>query len=128
MSPDTSLIAPAVEAARKSDVAILFVGSSSASLARDYSNTNCGEGFALNALTLTGAQSGLIKAVYATGTPVVLELVSGKPIVLSWEKEHIPAILAQWYAGDQEGNSIADILFGRVNPSLHLTFSFSLST
>lgn len=128
MSPDTSLIATAVEAARKSDVAILFVGSSSASLARDYSNTNCGEGFDLNDLTLTGAQSGLIKAVYATGTPVVLVLVSGKPFVLSWEKEHIPAILAQWYAGEQEGNSIADILFGRVNPSGHLTFSFPQST
>lgn len=97
-------------------------------MARDYSNTNCGEGFDLNDLTLTGAQSGLIKAVYATGTPVVLVLVSGKPFVLSWEKEHIPAILAQWYAGEQEGNSIADILFGRVNPSGHLTFSFPQST
>ncbi len=128
MSNDTTRIAGAVEAARKSEVAVLFCGSSSASLARDYSNTNCGEGFDLHDLNLTGAQSELIKAVYATGTPTVLVLVSGKPFVLEWEKENLPAILAQWYAGEQQGNAIARILFGRVNPSGHLTFSFPRST
>jgi len=127
MSKDTSMIAEAVNAARKSEVALIFCGSSSTSLARDYSNTNCGEGFDLHDLELTGAQSELIKAVYGTGKPVILILVSGKPFVLSWEKEHLPAIVAQWYAGEQAGNSIADILFGKVNPSGHLTFSFPQS-
>lgn len=117
MSKDTSAISEAVEIASQSDVALLFCGSSSASLARDYNQVNCGEGFDLHDLQLTGAQSELIRAVYETGKPVVLVLVAGKPFCIPWEKEHIPAILAQWYAGEQAGSSIADILFGKVNPS-----------
>ena len=125
MSKDTSAISEAVEIASQSDVALLFCGSSSASLARDYNQVNCGEGFDLHDLQLTGAQSELIRAVYETGKPVVLVLVAGKPFCISWE--HIPAILAQWYAGEQAGNSIADILFGKVNPSGKLAFSFPQS-
>ena len=113
-------IEEAVEAAQKSEVAILFCGSASAALARDYKSSTSGEGFDLNDLNLTGVQGELIKAVYETGTPVVLVLVSGKPFALPWEKKHIPAILTQWYAGEQAGHSIADILFGRVSPSGHL--------
>ena len=93
MSRDTTGIGEAVEATLKSDVAVIFCGSSSASLARDYTRTNCGEGFDLSDLSLTGAQSDLIQAVYATGKPVILVLVSGKPFAISWEKEHIPAIV-----------------------------------
>lgn len=127
MSRDTTGIGKAVEATLQSDVAVIFCGSSSASLARDYSRTNCGEGFDLSDLNLTGAQTSLIQAVYATGKPVVLVLVSGKPFTISWEKAHIPAILAQWYGGEQEGYAIADVLFGKVNPSGHLTYSFPQS-
>ncbi|MCP9612778.1 glycoside hydrolase family 3 C-terminal domain-containing protein [Coprobacter tertius] len=128
VSLNTGGIKNAVEAARKSDVAIIFCGSASAALARDYKSSTCGEGFDLNDLSLTGVQHRLIKEVYATGTPVVLVLVTGKPFVISWEKDHIPAILTQWYAGEQAGNSIADILFGKVSPSGRLTFSFPRST
>lgn len=128
MTKDTTQIASAVEAARKSDVAVVFCGSASASLARDYSGANCGEGFDLTDLSLTGAQEELVRAVHATGKPVVLVLVTGKPFALPWEKEHIPAIIVQWYAGEQEGNSIADILFGKVNPSGHLPVSFPQSS
>ena len=78
--------------------------------------------------SLTGAQGKLIQAVHATGKPVVLVLVTGKPFAIAWEKEHIPAILVQWYAGEQEGSSIADILFGKTNPSGHLTVSFPKSS
>ena len=127
MSRDTTGIGEAVEATLKSDVAVIFCGSSSASLARDYTRTNCGEGFDLSDLSLTGSQSDLIQAVYATGKPVILVLVSGKPFAISWEKEHIPAIVAQWYGGEQEGYAIADVLFGKVNPSGHLTYSFPQS-
>lgn len=127
MSRDTIGIGEAVEAALKSDVAVIFCGSSSASLARDYTRTNCGEGFDLSDLSLTGAQGDLIRAVYATGKPVILVLVSGKPFAIPWEKEHIPAIVAQWYGGEQEGHAIADVLFGKVNPSGHLTYSFPQS-
>ena len=127
MSMDTTGISEAVEAARGSDLAVIFCGSASASLARDYSGSNCGEGFDLTDLNLTGAQPELIKAVHATGTPVVLVLVTGKPFTIAWEKDNIPAILVQWYSGEKEGDAIADILFGKVNPSGHLPVSFPQS-
>lgn len=127
MSNDESGIVEAQQVARKSDVAVVFCGSSSASLARDYKGANCGEGFDLSDLSLTGAQEKLIQAVYATGTPVILVLVTGKPFAISWEKLHLPSILVQWYAGEQEGASIADILFGKVNPSGRLPVSFPQS-
>ena len=127
VTADTSLIAEAVDAAAASDVALVFCGSASASLARDYNGANCGEGFDLADLSLPGAQERLLRAVYAAGKPVVLVLVAGKPFALKWEKEHLPAVIAQWYAGEQEGNAIADIIFGRVNPSGHLTVSFPQS-
>lgn len=127
MTTDTSHIAEAVSAAKMSDVAIVFCGSASASLARDYGGANCGEGFDLSSLSLTGAQSDLIRAVKATGKPVVLVLVTGKPFAIAWEKANVESIIVQWYAGEQEGNAIADILFGKVNPSGHLTVSFPQS-
>lgn len=127
MSLDESAIPEAVTAAKNSDVAILFLGSASASLARDYSGSNCGEGFDLADTELTGAQQKLLEAVAATGKPVVLILVAGKPYSITWAKENIPAIVAQWYAGEQEGNAIADMLFGKTNPSGHLTVSWAKS-
>ncbi len=128
-SLDTTGIAGAVETARRSDIAIVFVGSSSTTFVRHSPLTSTsGEGLDLHDITLTGAQEQLIKAVYAVGKPVVVVLVAGKPFAVPWVKKHIPAVLAQWYAGEQEGYSIADILFGRVNPSGRLTFSFPQST
>lgn len=128
-SLDTSEIAEAVEAARQSDIALIFVGSSSTAFVRHSPEpSTSGEGMDLSDISLTGAQEQLIREVYAVGKPVVVILVSGKPFAIPWVKEHIPAILVQWYAGEQEGNSIADILFGKVNPSGKLTFSFPQST
>lgn len=126
-SDDESGIKAAVKAAKKSDVSIIFAGSASSSFARDGSHATSGEGFDTDNLELSGAQSALIKAVKATGKPVVLVLVSGKAFSVAWEKDNINAILMQWYAGEQEGNSIADILFGRVNPSGRLTVSIPKS-
>lgn len=125
---DTSRIAHAVRTARESDITLLLCGSASASLAREYKDVNCGEGFDLSDLSLTGVQEQLVRAVHATGKPVVLVLVTGKPFAIAWEKEHIPAILVQWYAGEEEGNAIADLLFGRANPSGHLPVSFPQSS
>ena len=128
-SLDTSGIRTAVEAAAKSDVALVFVGSSSEAFVQyTQSPINMGEGYDLSSIELTGAQEELIKAVHTTGKPVVVVLVAGKPFAIPWVKENIPAIVAQWYAGEQEGASIADILFGKVNPSGKLTFSFPQST
>ena len=125
---DRSGFKTAVDAAQKSDVSIVVVGSASASLARDYSNATCGEGFDLNDLSLTGVQEDLIKAVYATGKPVVVVLLSGKPFAMPWVKENIPGIIAQWYPGEQGGYALADVIFGQVNPSGKLNYSFPQST
>lgn len=128
-SLDTSGIDEAVKAAAMSDVAILCCGSSSTRFIRptDVPST-CGEGMDLHDISLTGMQEELIRAVAATGKPVILVLVAGKPFAIPWEKENIPAIIVQWYAGEQAGASLADILFGNVNPSGKLNYSFPQST
>lgn len=127
VSDNRSGFAEAVAAAKKSDVVLLFMGSASASLARDYSNCTCGEGYDLTDLNLTGVQGDLIKEIYATGKPVVLIMATGRPFSITREKEHIPAILFQWYGGEREGEVIADILFGKVNPSGSFCYSIPQS-
>lgn len=128
-SMDTTGIEEAVQAARESEVALVFVGSSSTAFVRHSAQpSTSGEGIDLHDISLTGAQELLIKRVYETGTPTIVVLVAGKPFAMPWVKEHIPAVMVQWYAGEQEGKSIADLLFGRVNPSGKLSFSFPQST
>src|SRR5204863_7454033 len=117
----------AVQAALKSDVAIIFVGSSSASSGHIYPNATSGEGYDLSDLKLTGVQEELIKAVHETGKPIVVVLVSGKPFAIPWVKKNIPAIITQWYPGEQGGTAIAEVLFGKVNPSGKLNVSFPQS-
>ena len=117
----------AVAAVKASDMAVVFVGSSSASLARDYSDATCGEGFDLSSLDLTGVQEELVEEIYAIGKPVIVVLVTGKPFSISWIKEHIPAIVVQWYGGEKAGDAIADMLLGNINPSAKLPFSFPQS-
>lgn len=117
----------AVAMAAKSDVSVVVVGSASASLSRDYSNATCGEGFDLSDLVLTGVQEDLIKAVHATGKPVIVVLLSGKPFAMPWVKDNIAGIVTQWYPGEQGGAALADVLFGAVNPSGKLNYSFPQS-
>lgn len=128
-SLDESGIPKAVEAVKNSDVAVVFVGSSSTAFVR-YSQepSTSGEGIDLHDIFLTGCQEKLIKEVYSVGKPVVVVLVVGKPFAIPWVKDNIPAILVQWYAGERAGESIADVLFGDVNPSGRLSFSFPKST
>ncbi|MCW3092914.1 MAG: glycosyl hydrolase family 3 [Ferruginibacter sp.] len=120
-------IQEAVAAALKSDVAVIFVGSASSSSGRAYPNGTSGEGFDLSDLTLPGVQEEMIKAVKATGKPVVVVLVSGKPFAMPWVKENIPGIITQWYPGEQGGSAIAEVLFGKTNPSGKLNVSFPQS-
>ncbi|MDR0700153.1 MAG: glycoside hydrolase family 3 C-terminal domain-containing protein, partial [Tannerella sp.] len=87
-----------------------------------------GEGFDLSSLELTGVQSDLIKRIHAVGKPVVLVLVTGKPFAIPWMKEHLQAIVIQWYGGEKAGDAIAAMLFGDTNPSARLPFSFPQST
>lgn len=120
-------IKAAVAAARKSDVAIVTIGTASASLARDYSNSTCGEGFDLSDLDPTGVQRQLVEAVVATGKPTIVVLIQGKPFSIPWIKEHVPAIVEAWYPGEKGGQSIAEVLFGKINPSGRLNVSFPKS-
>ncbi len=129
VSSDVSGFHEAIKIARKSDVAVVFLGSQSALLSRvNNSVPTCGESFDLSGLSLTGVQEQLVKEIYKTGTPVVLVLVTGRPFAIPWEKKHLPAIIVQWYPGEEGGNSISGILFGKVNPSGKLAVSFPQST
>ncbi len=131
---DRSGIAAAVEAASKSDVAVVVLGETSVILSglgwgvglgenepRDPFVS--GEGYDLTSLDPPGVQRELLQAVCATGKPVVLVMVHGRPWSIDWEKDHVPAILEAWYPGEQGGNAIAGILFGDVNPSGRLNCS-----
>lgn len=127
-SQDDSRIAEAVVAVEASDLAIVAVGTRSNYLGRGPHNSTAGEGFDLSSLELPGRQLDLLKAVKATGKPLVVVFISGKPLALPWVKEHADALLVQWYAGEQQGNAAADILVGKVNPSGRLNVSFPRST
>jgi len=105
----------AVELAKRSDVAILVLGEIALMSGEAASRSN---------LKLSGGQEELLEAVAATGKPVVLLLVNGRPLDISWAAEHIPAIVETWYSGSQAGNGIADILFGDANPAGHLPVSW----
>jgi beta-glucosidase len=127
ISLDKSGIPEAVQKAKNSDVAIVCIGTASASLARDYSNSTSGEGFDLSDTDPTGVQRELVQQVYRTGTPTIVVLIQGKPFSIPWMKENVPAILEAWYPGEQGGLSIAEALFGKVNPSGRLPVSFPKS-
>ena len=105
----------AVNAAKKSDAVIIAVGESA-----DMS----GEAASRSSLDLPGRQLDLVKAVQATGKPVVIVLMNGRPLTINWIAENTPAILEAWFAGSQAGHAIADVLFGDVNPSGKLPVTF----
>lgn len=112
--------AEAVEAARASKLAVLVMGDK-AGLTNDCTS---GETCDRAELTLPGVQAELVRAVYETGTPIVLVLVNGRPVALDWMAEQIPAILVAWFPGEEGGNAVADVLFGDVNPGGKLPISF----
>ncbi|MDQ0338601.1 beta-glucosidase [Caldalkalibacillus uzonensis] len=110
----------AVEAAQKADVAIVVVGDKSGLV------PDCTSGEARDRadLNLTGKQEELIKAVYATGTPVVVVLVNARPLSINWLDEHVPAIVEAWLPGEEGARAVADVLFGDVNPGGKLPITF----
>src|ERR1700722_16669117 len=105
----------AVAAAQNSDVAILALGESS---------DMTGEAASRASLDLPGNQQQLLEAVVATGKPVVLLVFSGRPLVLNWAAEHVPAIMEVWFPGVETGPAIAGTLFGDLAPRGKLTMSF----
>lgn len=108
-------IVDAVTLAKQSDIAILVLGEI---------DLMSGEAASRASLKLSNHQEDLLEAVSATGKPVVLVLINGRPLEISWAAEHVPAILEAWYPGSQGGNGIADVLFGDANPSGHLPVSW----
>ncbi|MBW1812048.1 MAG: glycoside hydrolase family 3 C-terminal domain-containing protein, partial [Deltaproteobacteria bacterium] len=100
-------IEEAVAIARRSDVVILVLGGNELTTKENEDR---------DSLALVGKQQELVEAVYATGTPVVVFLLHGRPLSIPWIKENVPAILDGWYLGQEAGNAAADVLFGEVNP------------
>ncbi|MEO8416195.1 MAG: glycoside hydrolase family 3 C-terminal domain-containing protein, partial [Ginsengibacter sp.] len=107
--------AEAIEAAMKADVVIMNVGE-----APDMS----GEAKSRSNIHLPGVQEELIKAIYATGKPVVVMINAGRPLIFNWTADHVPAIVYTWWLGTEAGDAIADVLFGEYNPSGKLPMSF----
>ena len=105
----------AVDLARDADVAAVVVG--------EWQNM-IGEQASRSSLELPGRQLELVQAVVATGTPVVLLVMNGRPLDLRWPAEHVPAILDVWYPGTQGGAAVASLLFGDVSPGGKLPFSW----
>ncbi|HEY3624636.1 MAG TPA: beta-glucosidase BglX [Terracidiphilus sp.] len=112
---DAKSISAAVETAKQADLAILALGESA--------NWMEGEASSRVHLGFTGAQEQLLEAVVATGKPVILVVVAGRPLELKWAADHVPAILEAWSPGMEGGHAIADVLFGDVNPSGRLPAS-----
>jgi len=115
---NTMEIKKAVALAAKSDLTIMVLGET-----QDMS----GEGASRTSLDLPGRQEELLEKVMATGKPVVLVLLNGRPLSITWAAEHVPAILEAWYPGAQGGNAIADLLFGDTNPGGKLPITFPRS-
>lgn len=87
-----------------------------------------GETFDRDSIELPYPQQQLLRALYATKKPIVMVNCSGSAIALTWENEHLAAILQAWYPGQAGGQAVAEVLFGEVNPSGHLPITFYRST
>jgi beta-glucosidase len=112
---DRSGFPAALDAARRADVVVLAVG-------EDAYQT--GEGRSQADVHLKGLQEELMREVHAANPHVVVVLMTGRPLVLDWMAEHVPAILDVWHLGSEAGHAIADVLFGDYNPSGRLPVSF----
>ena len=134
-------IAQAVQAARRADVAVVVVGGSSA---RDFrtkyidtgaavvdqaavSDMEAGEGFDRSSLDLLGLQPQLLREIKATGTPLVVVYIEGRPLDKRWTSENADALLTLWYPGGEGGTALADVLLGRYNPAGRLSVSVPLN-
>jgi beta-glucosidase len=115
MGTDKSEFAEATRASRKADVAIVVVGEKQSEHGDD--KPTDGEGSDVASLDLTGVQEDLIKAVFESGTPMIVVLINGRPLSIRWTAEHVPSILEAWEPGERGGDAVADILFGDYNPS-----------
>lgn len=112
---DRELLDEALKVAAGADVIVAALGESSEMSGESSSRTN---------LEMPDVQRALLQELPKTGKPVVLVLFTGRPLVLTWEEEHVPAILNVWFGGSEAAYAISDVLFGDVNPSGKLTATF----
>jgi beta-glucosidase len=105
----------AVNVAKNSDVAIVVLGDSAKTVGESASRTS---------LDLPGRQLELVQAVYATGKPVIVVLINGRPLSINWVNKYVPGIVEAWFPGAQGGTAVADVLFGDYNPGGKLTVTF----
>lgn len=112
---DKELLDEALKVAAQADVIVAALGESSEMSGESSSRTE---------LEMPDAQRHLLEALLKTGKPVVLVLFTGRPVVLTWENEHVPAILNVWFGGSEAADAIADVVFGDVSPSGKLTTTF----
>jgi len=110
-----AMIQEALAISADADVIVAALGEGAESSGESASKSN---------IDIPEAQKRLLKALVATGKPVVLVLFNGRPLTLNWENENVPAILDVWFAGSEAGDAIADALLGKVNPSGKLSMSF----
>jgi beta-glucosidase len=110
--------AHALEVARGAEVTVLVMGEA---------QTMNGERASRASLSLPGDQERLMEAVVALGKPVVLVLLTGRPLDITWASQHVPAILNAWYPGSEGGHAVARLLFGDVNPGGHLPLTWPRS-
>jgi len=108
-------IEKAVSQTKQADVAVVVLGGG---------QRTCGENKSRSSLDLPGRQLDLLKAVVATGKPVVLVLINGRPLSINWADKFVPVILEAWYPGSKGGKAVADVLFGDYNPGGKLTVTF----
>jgi beta-glucosidase len=124
LNDDKTGFAEALKLAKSADVVVLVLG--------DHSGlglgSTVGESNDKAELSLPGAQQALLEAVHATGTPVVLVCVAGRPYALGWADENVPAILYAWFPAQEGGKAVADVLFGDVNPGGKLPITFPRSS
>ncbi|MFW5761442.1 MAG: glycoside hydrolase family 3 C-terminal domain-containing protein [Cyclobacteriaceae bacterium] len=113
-----AMIKDAVNTAKQADIIICAVGEN---------GYQTGEGASRADISLPGNQEELLQALHATGKPVVMAMFNGRPLIINWAAEHIPAILEVWQPGIMGGPAIADLLFGDANPSGKLPVSFPRS-
>jgi beta-glucosidase len=108
----------AVAAAKQADLVVVALGETEKMVGESKSTTN---------LNLAGRQLQLLQALQATGKPVVLVMINGRPLTINWANKHVPAILEAWFPGAYGGSAIAEAIFGDINPGGKLTMTFPKS-
>jgi beta-glucosidase len=121
---DRRLIAEAVETAKSADAALLVIGGNEDTNKEGWADNHLGD---RDSIELFGRQNDLVRAVLATGKPVIVMLINSGPLAINYVAENVPAILEGFYLGQETGIAVADVLFGDYNPAGKLPISFPRS-